>query len=411
MDSTTSSTPRDSSAAGPAAPKTVRIRAGEPADLLSYIDHSLGYRPRTSVVGLTRRGSTIGALVRLDWPEQLRKGTASPEYYAETIAAHLAQDLRATDSLIFLLSDRVHAEPGSTDQFPIRSGDIPLVDALHTALRGRDLPLRETWLVDTGRIWHMDCPDLDHCPSHGSSVARSEISAVNATFILEGSVVDEGPEIARMPEPAPEPSPQLQAARHYAPSTVEDPCLTLGWMELWDRILEGEIDLWDNTAGPNEFAGLLAGLEIVPLRDALLASAAFSLPRALSGAEHMGLLPKGTCFLGGTRPTAANGVLYVSVLMADTSRGPSWARLDRLVDACRYLIPHASGPSASALQCLAAWVEWCRGRGSRAGAIIDDALRRDPEYSLAQLIFQLIDQGHIASWAAREEVAWRQQRG
>ena len=99
-----------------------------------------------------------------------------------------------------------------------------------------------------------------------------------------------------------------------------------------------------------------------------------------------------------------------SAMLADTVRAPDWDRMDRLREACRDLLPLAAGETASALQCLAAWVDWCRGRGSWAGAVVDQCRARDPYYSMAELLEQLLDQGHLAGWAAREEIAWRRRR-
>lgn len=395
----------------PTAPRPTdppRVRASEPADLLSYIDHSLGYRPRSSCVGLTRRGSTIGAMVRVDLPAAVQAGQVDPGLYAAAVARHLAQDTQATDCLILLYKDRVHPEAEDrTPEEPITRADRALTEALDRALRGAQIPLREAWMVDLGRLWHLDCPEPEHCPPHGGSVARSEVSAVNATFILEGSVVEPGPdEAARTPQPADRPSLALQAALQRVETLRADAAQAASWMERWELVLSGadtSLAGWTRA----ETADLIAGLSHAGLRDVVVASAAFSLRRAVSGAEHLGCLPPGTSALVGAPVTEANAVLYVSVLLADTVRGPDWARMDRLHEVCRRLIPHSAGATASALQCLVAWVEWCRGRGTRAGIVVDQCRARDPHYGLADLLQTLLDGGSIAGWAAREDVAWR----
>ncbi|MEU3846040.1 DUF4192 family protein [Micrococcus terreus] len=387
------------------------VRATEPADLLSYIDHSLGFRPRSSCVGLTRRGTSIGAMVRLDLPVALQEGRVAPQHYAELIAGYLSQDVQATDTLIFVFKERVHPEAAGPEpvQDPISGADGALVAALGDALADRGLPLRETWLVDHGCLWHLDCPDPASCPPHGGSVSRSEVSAVNATFIVQGSVVESGPEAARMPVPTERPSLALVAALERAAVGVDDSDYVAAWMQRWERVLDGSAGALSDWSRA-ELVELVAGLDQVCLRDGLLASSAFTLHRAVSGGEFIRALPRGTSARMGCTPSEASGVLYVSAMLADTVRAPNWDRMDRLREACRDLLPLAAGETASALQCLAAWVDWCRGRGSWAGAVVDQCRARDPYYSMAELLEQLLDQGHLAGWAAREEIAWRRRR-
>lgn len=405
MENTSSAT-----ASRPADP--TQVRASEPADLLSYIDHSLGFRPRSSCVGITRRGSTIGAMVRLDLPTVLQEGQITPRHYAERIAGYLAQDPQATDCLVFVFKERVHPEPADAGPLtaPIGGPDTELVEALQDVLADRGLPLREAWLVDHGCLWHLDCPDPRVCAPHGGSVSRSDVSAVNATFIVEGSVVHSGPEAAQLPAPAERPSLALTAALERAAAAVDDPAYVADWMQRWERVLEGATGPSLQDWSRSEQVDLVAGLDLVCLRDSLLASAAFTLHRAVSGGERIGALPQGTGALVGCMPSDASGLLYVSAMMADTVRPPDWDRMDRLREACHVLLPLAAGSSASALQCLAAWVEWCRGRGSCAGVLVDQCRARDPYYSLAELLEQLVDQGHLAGWAAREDIAWRRRR-
>lgn len=399
-----------SATASPALEPT-RVRASEPADLLSYIDHSLGFRPRSSVVGLTRRGTTIGALVRVDLPSVVEQGQVDPHFYADRIASHLKQDQRATDSLFFILKERVHPEDPPTEAAPepISDSDLTLMKALNRSLAEHGMPVREVWLVDHGCLWHVGCPDVSTCSPHGGSVARSEISSVNATFILEGSVVERGPEVTQLPLPQERPSLALIAALEHASARADDPEFIANWMQRWESVLDGtgsDLSGWSR----QDQVHLIAGLACTGLRDAVMASAAFTVQRAVSGAEQVGAIPVGTAQRVGCAPAESSGLLYVSAPLADTVRAPDWDRMDRLHDACRVLLPHSAGSTASALQCIAAWIDWSRGRGTWSGTVIDQCLDRDPHYDMARLLEQLLNHGEIAGWAAREEVAWRRLR-
>jgi hypothetical protein len=176
----------------------------------------------------------------------------------------------------------------------------------------------------------------------------------------------------------------------------------VSWLEAWERVLAGE-ELPDQ---PTERAALMAGLLLVERRDCLLAAASFTLGRALSGAAWIGTLPAEASLAFGAEPREVNGVLYSSVILAASRRAPDWERVAHLQNACSGLLPEAAGPVASALRCLAAWVEWARGRGSAAGRILLECRHEDPDYPLGQLLGEIVDRGMLSGWAARRETAW-----
>jgi hypothetical protein len=53
------------------------------------------------------------------------------------------------------------------------------------------------------------------------------------------------------------------------------------------------------------------------------------------------------------------------------------------------------------------WIEWCRGRGSFAHALLDQALAVHPGYRLAELLSELISRGTLCGWAGRRDAAWQ----
>jgi hypothetical protein len=65
------------------------------------------------------------------------------------------------------------------------------------------------------------------------------------------------------------------------------------------------------------------------------------------------------------------------------------------------------GEAAAAAFTLRGWIEWCRGRGSFAGALFRDAERIYPGYRLAELLDELLRRGTVCGWAQRREAAWR----
>ena len=70
----------------------------DPADLLSFIGHTLGFWPQESLVCITLDKGKVGATLRIDLPRH--PGTELP--YARTVSSYLTSDTSAT-SIVFAL--------------------------------------------------------------------------------------------------------------------------------------------------------------------------------------------------------------------------------------------------------------------------------------------------------------------
>ncbi|WP_413543616.1 DUF4192 family protein [Citricoccus nitrophenolicus] len=416
------------------------VKATDVADLISYIHHTLGFPPRNSLTAISLAGRSLGAVLRCDWDRDAVVAWPAHSSYARQFAAHLASDRRADGCVAVLFRDGPsdsaaagsHSDPAATEPLsgePTSASDRMLAVALERELAEAGLPLKEMWLVTQGRAWHVDCPHPAACHGHGTSVALVETSVINASLILEGSVVSDEPQGSGLPSPAPDFSPELLAAVVHvaelgvpAPRLDDDPDEPFGpfgqylpgdsedeesealsdWLKDWDRVLTGGT----LPEGPYARSLLAAGLMRVTWRDCLLASACFSLERAVSGAAWLGTVPSSVAESLGTEPREVNGVLFTSVILAASRRGPDWERLAHLWTACAGLLPEVTGRAASVLRCLAAWVEWARGRGSAAGRILEECRLDDPEYSLGELLGEIVDRGMLSGWAGRRETAW-----
>jgi hypothetical protein len=388
--------PEDQLQADPPPSTPLRVRAVEPVDLVSYIQHTLGFVPRNSITAITLAGRDLGAVLRCDWDPALTDDWDTLSGYAGQVAGYLTADERADGSLVFLFRDST-GSPGPDDD-----SDGLLADALDLELAAVGLPVQEAWLVADGRLWHLDCPGLAACTAHGSEVARTEISALNTAFILEGSVVEDEPQARGLPAPADRISPALLEAvrRLGGPGVAGRPLAQ--WLQAWERVLDGA----ELPADPAGRAWLLGGLVDVHLRDTLVATASFTLDRAVSGAAWLHALPQEVAETLGVSSREVNGVLYSSVLMATSRRAPDWDRIARLHRACESLLPEAAGEAASAARCLVAWVEWARGRGSVAGRIIEECRRADPDYPLGRVLGEVVDRGILSGWARQRSTAW-----
>lgn len=426
-------------AALPSPSRRPTVKAMDVADLISYIHHTLGYPPRNSLTALSLAGNRLGAVLRCDWDPAAVVTWRAHSAYARQCADHLANDRRADGCVAVLFRDGPadSADAGPLDD-PTTESERLLAVALDREFAEAGLPMREMWLVARGRVWHVDCPRPAACSGHGTPLSRVETSVINASLILEGSLVLEEPADSGLPAPAGCLSPDLTAAVVQiaglgvaAPAPGDDPGdrddpddpgdpadwsdpdalpqredemadALAAWLEGWDHVLSGGALPRD----PYGRALLAAGLLRAEWRDCLLAAATFSLERAVSGATWLGTVPRSVAELLGAEPREVNGVLFASVILAASRRGPDWERISRLRAACAELLPEVAGAVASALRCLVAWIEWARGRGSVAGRVLEECRRDDPGYPLGELLGEIVDRGMLSGWASRRETAW-----
>jgi hypothetical protein len=98
---------------------------------------------------------------------------------------------------------------------------------------------------------------------------------------------------------------------------------------------------------------------------------------------------------------------YGDVLLGLEPSIPDWRGMAALEHILQMLGASGEGEAAAAAFTLRGWIEWCRGRGSFAGALFRDAERIYPGYRLAELLDELLRRGTVCGWAQRREAAWR----
>ncbi|CEA07868.1 hypothetical protein BN1051_01194 [Arthrobacter saudimassiliensis] len=90
--------------------------------------------------------------------------------------------------------------------------------------------------------------------------------------------------------------------------------------------------------------------------------------------------------------------------------GPAAAPPEAPADAAPGCPPPGTGSLVSAAEpavpTLLAWIEWARGRGSRARLLLEEALAEHPGYRLAVLMSELFAGGTVPRWTRRPATAW-----
>jgi hypothetical protein len=118
-----------------------------------------------------------------------------------------------------------------------------------------------------------------------------------------------------------------------------------------------------------------------------------------------------TPIVGGSADGAASVVEavpgYGEVLLGLAPSVPDWAMMGGLDRVLERLGALGDGESTAAAVTARGWIEWCRGRGSYADALYQQALQEHPGYRLAELLAELGRRGTLCGWAARREAAWQ----
>lgn len=137
-----------------------------PHDLLAAVPFLVGYQPEESLVliSLTRNLSgdeSIGMAMRIDFLEEMSADQI------DTLVGHLERD-RATGALIVAYLPE--------NNF----GGEELVESIQAAITSRDITVRESIIVKSGRWRSTICADAHCCPAHGSELPIFSDSRITA---------------------------------------------------------------------------------------------------------------------------------------------------------------------------------------------------------------------------------------
>lgn len=368
---------------------------------------------------MTVCSNVLGATLRLDLPDR--------NFLEFAMQAHgfLKQDRTSEGVIAVIYSDRESGETGSPPH-------EELMHCLELVLETEGTPIQAAWLVAKG-FWRDFYCDEQCCPWPGQPVTEVMDSELNAELIYRGSSYDESLEAAVVRSVA-------EPWRNH--EDVRSGC------ETWRRALQGRsmdeeqflalLGVWEVALRrsdepewiadqPDVAAYLIASLESRDIRDAVLVLAASGIDEAMEGARACNLVKPETCTSLPLVPLSLVGAveqlevpfrdsgnavgdgsegLFAAVLIGTTPTPPLWTRLDQAYDLFRLLAAVAAGEPQRALLTMLGWIEWARGRGSRAGRFFDMCLALDPDYRLAWLLDELLNRGQLPVWATERGSAW-----
>lgn len=361
-----------------------------PDEVLAYIPHALGFYPRNSVVLLILQQTGLCATLRVDLPLESH-GKSEEELWVRQMV-NLVQKVPHADGLFIVFYTA--ATQGKTPQWPPRG---ELLKNLAAGVSAVGLHVRDGWHVGTKR-WHSYfCMDARCCPPEGFPLPDLALTETHLRMVLAGSAPEtelwDGGGVPRWDN--------QEIIRKILNDKVElilapggRETLIAAWADLLGddpAIAEKKIRLQESLT-----ASLLGSLHDKTLRDLLPYLAGRGENDAF---EAMNEILDATAFSRSSRN-------FSEFLLGTTELYPDWERLERLWFICRDLLGVAAGIDHAALLCLLGWIEWAKGRGSCALALLRAALRIDRDYRLAQLLMRLLETGEMPLWVADPVKAW-----
>jgi len=374
---------------------TTLIRAQGPRELLAYVPYRLGYRPQDSIVlvGLRSPRGRVGLVVRVDVADLV-----DPDHgprLARSVVGHLTAD-GARRVVLVLYSDAL-LDAGGPDAVRARAAVARCRDAAEPVHGAAD-----TWVVTSSGWFGLDCDDPDCCPPGGRALRELESSEVGAHMVLAGhGLADSREEALRIPRASADA--RRRAAR--AARRVREQALAAApdarggadgldhrvralaaWRDAVALVARDEPGAPSGGPTATELGRLAAGLESIPVRDAVLVSL---VPGTGDLADRT---VRGADVDAGTGAAIAAIVDPVVGLAPDPEvTGPARAVLEAVV-------AHVPRGRATPALTLLALVAWWHGDGSRASQRLDEALAEDSTYRLALLLASALDAGVPPGW-------------
>ncbi|WP_240987026.1 DUF4192 domain-containing protein [Arthrobacter sp. Soil736] len=338
--------------------ETLTIKS--PADLLSFIGHSLGFWPHESLVCITVDTNRIGATLRVDLPRH----DGGELGYARTVAGYLTHDPNATSVLFALYT----STPWEAGQPKPRAA---IIAALTGVLAERGITISDGLLVGD-----QTCTQYDGDPRSNAAIplTATQTNAINAEFIYRGSSVEETDRITL-------PAPTKNATQGAAVKNHMETIRALPGDEAIDQARKLWASMLDTKTYPtdDQIISLIANFQFAGIRDHLIAE----IPGIKEPAEQ--------------------------VLFAQTQGKPQWLRVEWAQQLLLHAYTRTNDHRAAPLLTALAYINWWEGRGSKAHQFLQLALEADPEYRLARLSDRMIGCGIIAGWSTDKNTAYRPQ--
>jgi len=324
------------------------LKAAQASDFLAAVPALLGFQPSESVVLVPFRGQRTTGALRIDLP------TIEDAAGVAASAAGLLCKIDGVDGVaVVVYGTAEQAEPvGAAMIAQAGMCGLAVVDALYVT--GSEF----------ARIGERTMTALGAVPAHIAALATEADAQA-------GAVLPEVPEDFAA---------EVADALPVASATTKTDAV----VSIFERVLT--LDVAEAT--PMDAAAMLVLLARPLTRDVALVQWARDLA---TGTETLAAQIEFT----GTRQIPA----HLAEVIVGAGARPDADRLRDALRVCRYLAAVAPEGAKIGALVAAGWLSWALGRSSHADVYVRQALAIDPEHTMAGLIVQMIDAGHLPEWA------------
>ena len=336
--------------------ETLTIKS--PADVLSFIGHTLGFWPKESLVCITLDNNRVGATLRIDLP----KHTSERLPYARTVAGYLSNDAKAT-SVLFAVYTSTPWHPGQ------EKPHTATIAALADVLAYHRITIKDGILVGdhTFAQYTLTTNNVPVIP-----ITATQTSQINAEFIYRGSTIAPTDKIT-LPAPTQQAAKATAVHQHMEHIRQRPTSEAINEArDLWSRMLNSKDFPTDN-----DIAALIANFQFAAIRDRLITD----IP-AID--EPMG-----------------------NILFAQTQTKPQWSRIEWAQQLLLHAYNRTSTEHSAPILTAIGYINWWEGRGSKAHRYLQLALETDPTYRLAALSDQMVGSGIVAGWNTNKDTAYK----
>jgi len=365
--------------------KQITVRATGGHELLALLPQLAGTPLRRSLVCIAFRGSTVIGVLRHDLPRRM----ADHPVLVTAVVGAVCRIEGADGIIVAVYSDR---------EYPRTNGvaERRLLDRTCARLEDAGFEVHDGFLVAATGWGSVSDPCV---PVGGHDLGLIDAAASVLPTLGEA-----------MPEPRPPVADRARAARLRRRLVALRERSSTEWLH---RELGAQIDPIElvervlHEPAPSDaqgawFAELAAS---AVFRDAIVLQIAFgasvgeiALEGMAGAADELEQMPEHE-WSGDSGRSEGSDEFVSELYLGRTRLKPAAARVEAglvFVEQLLVDLPRANRPG---VHCIAGWLHWALGRGSRAGEHLDRALEIDPDHAMACLLDMYLGSGALPEWA------------
>ncbi|GLU90514.1 DUF4192 family protein [Agromyces sp. NBRC 114283] len=362
--------------------KQITVRAVGGHEFLALLPQLAGTSLRRSLVCVAFRGSTVIGVLRHDLP---RRMADHPVLVAAVVGA-VCRIEQAEGVIVTVYTDREYPRSAA-------AAERRLIERASARLEDAGFEVRDGFIVaSTG--W--------------GSVVDPTVPVRGRELELIDAAAAELPVLAGLAEEPPPPSSDRARAARLRRRLVA--LREQGSIEWLQRELGGQIDpielverlLHEPAATAAQGAWFAELSASAVFRDAIVLQIAFGTSVgeiALQGVAGFSATGHDAADASLLEASGGSEEFVTELYLGRTRLRPERKRVEAGIEFVERLLVDLPRSYRPGVHCVAGWLHWALGRGSRAGSHLDRALEIDPDHAMARLLDTYLGSGALPEWA------------